>query len=143
MSQSIANDCEGKIPLSIEELTKLPGIGRKTANVVLGNAFHIPAGVVVDTHVGRLSFRLGLTKHKDAQKIERDLNEKIPKKHWVDFPHWLIQHGRLVCSARSPKCSECPLLSLYPQKGVEARHRQGTAGAKNASKHRAKQRQSG
>ena len=98
----------GKVPADLDALVKLPGIGRKTANVVLGNAFGIP-GIVVDTHVGRVSARLGLTSEKDAEKIERDLMALIPKERWIKFSHQLIQHGRRICIARKPKCSICPL----------------------------------
>jgi endonuclease-3 len=96
------------VPADLDALVKLPGIGRKTANVVLGNAFGIP-GIVVDTHVGRVSARLGLTSEKDAEKIERDLMALIPKERWIIFSHQLIQHGRRICIARKPKCSICPL----------------------------------
>ena len=99
----------GKVPGSLEELVKLPGIGRKTANVVLGNAFGIP-GIFVDTHLGRVSQRLGLTKEKDPVKIEFDLMPLIPKERWVKFSHQMIWHGRQICVARNPKCPLCPLL---------------------------------
>lgn len=98
----------GKVPESMEALVQLPGVGRKTANVVLGSAFGIP-GIVVDTHVKRVSQRLGLTKEKDPVKIEFDLMALIPKKNWIDFSHELIWHGRGVCAARKPKCAQCPL----------------------------------
>jgi endonuclease-3 len=100
---------QAEVPDSLEELVKLPGIGRKTANVVLGNAFNTP-GVVVDTHVGRISQRLGLTQQRDPVKIEFDLMERIPQEKWTLFSHQLIQHGRSVCKARKPQCTECPLL---------------------------------
>ena len=100
---------KAEVPDSLEELVKLPGIGRKTANVILGNAFNTP-GVVVDTHVGRISQRLGLTQQRDPVKIEFDLMELIPQKKWTLFSHQLIQHGRSVCKARKPQCTECPLL---------------------------------
>jgi endonuclease-3 len=101
----------GKVPETMEDLVKLPGIGRKTANVVLGSSFGIP-GIVVDTHVKRLSQRIGLTKETDPVKIEFDLLALIPKKDWIDFSHQLIWHGRRLCTARKPKCPECPLLKL-------------------------------
>jgi len=104
----------GKVPEKMEDLLTLGGVARKTANVVMGNAFGIASGVVVDTHVSRLSQRLGLTKHKDPQKIEKDLIELVPKKHWVMFPHWLIYHGRRVCHARKPKCPDCVLNDICP-----------------------------
>src|SRR5208283_1926326 len=102
------NQFAGKVPADLEALVKLPGIGRKTANVVLGNSFGIP-GIVVDTHVGRVSARLGLTGEKDPDKIERNLMALIPKEKWIKFSHQLIQHGRRICIARKPKCSICPL----------------------------------
>ena len=98
----------GKVPDNMEALTQLPGIGRKTANVVLGSAFGIP-GIVVDTHVKRVSQRIGLTKEKDPVKIEFELMALIPKKDWIDFSHELIWHGRRLCPARKPKCPQCPL----------------------------------
>lgn len=100
----------GQIPPSLEELVKLPGIGRKTANVILGNAFGIP-GIVVDTHVGRVSQRLGLTINKDPVKIEFDLMALMPEAQWTIFSHQLIIHGRQICSAKKPKCPSCFLLS--------------------------------
>jgi endonuclease-3 len=107
-SRIIADRFGGKVPPDLESLVELPGIGRKTANVVLGNAFGIP-GVVVDTHVARLSARIGLTREKDRDKIEQDLAALIPKQRWIKFSHQLIQHGRRICIARKPKCSICPL----------------------------------
>jgi endonuclease-3 len=100
---------QGEVPGNLGQLVKLPGIGRKTANVILGAAFKIP-GIVVDTHVGRISQRMGLTREQDPVKIEFDLMEIIPKDKWTVFSHQLIQHGRKICTARKPKCSECPLL---------------------------------
>ena len=108
----------GKVPQELESLVKLPGVGRKTANVVLGTAFGIASGVVVDTHVSRLSWRLGLTKHKDPTKIERDLMSLLPSKEWVDFSHRLIHHGRKICVARRPKCEICRLNKICPRVGV-------------------------
>ena len=103
-----------RVPDNMEELLALPGVARKTANVVLGNAYGIFSGVVVDTHVGRLSQRLGLTAHEQPEKIERDLMELVPKKEWVDFSHLLIYHGRKVCKARTPLCAECVIEQLCP-----------------------------
>jgi len=100
---------QAEVPDSLEELVKLPGIGRKTANVILGTAFDTP-GIVVDTHVGRISQRIGLTQQRDPVKMEFDLMEQIPREKWTVFSHQLIQHGRKVCTARKPKCSGCPLL---------------------------------
>jgi endonuclease-3 len=104
----------GEVPQDFETLLELPGVARKTANVVVGNAFGIAAGVVVDTHVARLSQRLGLTKEKHPEKIERDLMKIVPKKDWVQLPHLLIFHGRKVCKARTPLCGECVVESLCP-----------------------------
>jgi endonuclease-3 len=109
---------EGKVPGTMEELVYLPGVGRKTANVILGNAFDVP-GITVDTHVTRLSRRMGLTKHTDATKIERDLMELIPKKEWTMFSHRMIFHGRQVCNARKPRCTECVLAKVCPKIGVQ------------------------
>ena len=108
----------GNIPNTMEELLTLNGVARKTANVVLGNAFGIASGVVVDTHVSRLSQRLGLTEETTPEKIEKDLSELVPKKDWIIFPHWLISHGRAICQARKPKCAECVLENLCPKIGV-------------------------
>jgi endonuclease-3 len=104
----------GEVPRTMEELTALPGVGRKTANVVLSNALKSPVGIVVDTHVTRVSGRLGLTSNSEAEKIEQDLMLLIPKKEWTSFSHRLIDHGRAICIARKPKCSECRLNELCP-----------------------------
>ena len=104
----------GEVPRAMDELLRLPGVARKTANVVLGNAFEIASGIVVDTHVSRLSQRLGLTTNENAEKIERDLIELVPKRHWIMFSHWLIFHGRQICQARKPRCRECVLANLCP-----------------------------
>lgn len=104
----------GEVPRTMEELTALPGVGRKTANVVLGNAFKINVGVVVDTHVGRVSGRLALTAHSEPEKIEQDLMKLIPQKEWTVFSHRLIYHGRQICAARKPKCAECDLNDVCP-----------------------------
>lgn len=104
----------GEIPRTMEEILTLNGVARKTANVVLGNAFGIASGVVVDTHVSRLSQRLGLTEQTTSEKIEKDLEQLVPQKDWVMFPHWMIFHGRRVCQARKPKCSECVLADTCP-----------------------------
>ncbi|HEV2914140.1 MAG TPA: endonuclease III [Pyrinomonadaceae bacterium] len=105
---------EGSVPRTLEELLELPGVARKTANVVLGNAFGQASGVVVDTHVARLSLRLGLTAHTQPEKIERDLMELVPRRDWIHFPHLLIAHGRRVCKARKPLCAECVIERLCP-----------------------------
>jgi endonuclease-3 len=105
---------QGSVPENMEELLALPGVARKTANVVLGNAFDITSGIVVDTHVARLSERLGLTRQTQPEKIERNLMELVPRKDWIIFSHLLIAHGRLVCKARTPLCGECMLEPLCP-----------------------------
>jgi len=104
----------GQIPRSMDEILTLPGVARKTGNVVLGNAFGIASGIVVDTHVGRLSQRLGLTTNENAEKIENDLLQLVPKRYWIMFPHWLITHGRKICTARRPKCRQCVLANICP-----------------------------
>ena len=125
-AKSIQNCCgllvekyDGQVPRTIEQLVELPGIGRKTANVILGTAFGIASGVVVDTHVTRLARRLGLSRQKDAEKIEKDLMEVVPSQEWVAFSHRMIQHGRKVCAARKPKCDACPFREICPKLGVE------------------------
>lgn len=110
----IAERHEGRVPDTMEELLELPGVARKTANVVLGNAFGVASGVVVDTHVARLSERLGLSSEKTPEKIEQDLTSLVPKSDWILFPHLLIAHGRKVCKARGPLCGECVLAKLCP-----------------------------
>jgi len=104
----------GKVPRKMEELLTLPGVARKTANVVLGTAYGIPAGIVVDTHVSRLARRLGLTRQKSPEKIEAELMELIPREEWIDFSHRMILLGREYCKARNPACGECPLKALCP-----------------------------
>jgi endonuclease-3 len=104
----------GEVPRTMDELTALPGVGRKTANVVLSNALNISVGIVVDTHVTRVSARLGLTSNDNAEKIEQDLMPLIPKKEWTTFSHRLIAHGRTICIARKPKCAQCGLNDLCP-----------------------------
>ncbi len=114
MAQGLQERHKGSVPASMDELTALPGVGRKTANVVLGNAFGIDVGVVVDTHVRRISNRLELTTHNDPEKIERDLMEVVPQSEWTPFAHLLIHHGRQICTARSPKCEICPIAPECP-----------------------------
>jgi endonuclease-3 len=109
----------GEVPGTLEELVQLPGVGRKTANVILGNAFGVP-GITVDTHVGRLSRRLGLTAHADPEKVEQDLMRLIPRAEWTMFSHRMIFHGRQVCHARSPNCAGCALAKVCPKIGVGA-----------------------
>jgi endonuclease-3 len=113
-AQAIVEKHGGEVPRTMDELTALPGVGRKTANVVLGNAFQTPAGIVVDTHVTRVSGRLGLTKNVDAVKIEEDLIPLLPRSEWTAFSHRLIYHGRETCIARKPKCEECVLNDICP-----------------------------
>jgi endonuclease-3 len=122
MAASLLEKHGGNVPRTMEELTGLAGVGRKTANVVLGNAFDLNVGVTVDTHVARLSERLGLTKHTDAVKIEQDLMPIVPQEDWALWSHLMIYHGRAVCQARKPKCGECVLLAYCPagQKLVKA-----------------------
>ncbi len=117
-SKAIVEKHAGQVPDTMDELTELPGVARKTANVVLGNAFGKSVGVVVDTHVARLSQRLGLSQHEDPVKIERDLMQQFPRKTWTLLAHLLIEHGRKVCSARKPACTRCALGSLCPKIGV-------------------------
>ena len=111
---AIANEFGGQVPSTMADLRELPGVGRKTANVVLGNAFNKDEGIVVDTHVMRLSQRLGLTKEKDPEKIEQDLMKLVPRQHWTNWSHWLIWHGRRRCFARKPDCSRCEVFQLCP-----------------------------
>lgn len=113
-SKAIVERHGGETPRTMDELTALPGVGRKTANVVLSNAFKAPVGIVVDTHVTRVSGRLGLTSNSDAEKIEQDLMKLIPQKEWTAFSHRLIYHGRQICVARKPKCAECVLNDVCP-----------------------------
>ncbi len=113
-TSTIAEKFGGRVPDSMEALRELPGVGRKTANVVLGNAFHKDEGIVVDTHVIRLSRRFRLTKQTDAEKIEQDLMKLVPRKHWTMWSHWLIWHGRRRCFARKPDCRSCEVLKLCP-----------------------------
>ncbi|HKU75236.1 MAG TPA: endonuclease III [Pyrinomonadaceae bacterium] len=113
-SRVLTEQYHGEVPHTMEELLELPGVARKTANVVLGNAFDIKAGVVVDTHVTRLSHRLAFTQQKTAEKIELDLIPIVPKKDWVIFPHLMIYHGRKICKARNPLCEECTIEKFCP-----------------------------
>ena len=120
-STAIVEEFGGHVPQTLDELITLPGAARKTANVVLGNAFGINTGMVVDTHIGRLSVRLGFTEHdsKDAVRIERDLMALFPRETWTQLAHLLIAHGRAICKARRPTCSTCPLRRSCPQIGVD------------------------
>ena len=113
-AKALMEKYSGRVPETMDELLELPGVARKTANVVLGNAFGVLSGVVVDTHVTRLSRRLALTKEKTAEKIEKDLVAIVPKRDWVIFSHLLIAHGRKICKARNPLCAECVVEKLCP-----------------------------
>lgn len=117
--QKLLENFAGEVPRQMEELRTLPGVGRKTANVVLGNAFGIISGIVVDTHVKRLSYRLGLTDNKTPEKVETDLEVLVPQKDWIGFSHWLIFHGRQICKARRPLCEKCVLEGVCPKRGVK------------------------
>ncbi len=118
LGKALVESHNGEVPDSMDALVKLPGVGRKTANVVLGNAFRKNEGVVVDTHVGRLSLRLGLTKEKDPVKVEQDLMPLFPREDWALLAHLLIFHGRRVCNARAPKCEICVLSDICPSSSV-------------------------
>ncbi len=109
----------GKVPSGMDELLKLPGVGRKTANIVLADGFGIVSGIAVDTHVKRLSIRLGLTNETDPDKIEQDLMKQVKREHWTDFSHLLIQHGRAICDAKKPRCNDCMLIALCPRIGID------------------------
>jgi endonuclease III len=117
--RAIVEEHGGHVPRTMEALTQLSGVGRKTANVVLGNAFNMNIGIVVDTHVARLAQRLGLTKQKDPEKIEQELMRLVPQPQWTMFSHWLIWHGRRRCFARGPDCPSCEIAKLCPRFGVE------------------------
>jgi len=116
--QKLVAEFKGSVPKTMDALLSLPGVARKTANVVLGTAYDIACGIVVDTHVFRLSHRLGLTRAKTPEKVEEDLMKIIPQTEWIQFSHRLIHHGRLVCSARSPQCDRCSLNAVCPKIGV-------------------------
>jgi len=115
--ETLMNQYKGKVPVDFDKLTQLPGVGRKTASVVLGNAFGIPA-IAVDTHVIRLTNLLGFVETKDPKKIESRLKELVDKKNWINFTHWLISHGRKVCIARRPKCLECVIVNECPSNNI-------------------------
>jgi endonuclease-3 len=118
MAKALMEQHNGEVPHDLESLVKLPGVGRKTANVVLGTAFGIATGVVVDTHVKRIAYLLGLTQATQPEKIERDLMQLLPQEEWVNFSHRLIHHGRRICIARRPRCRECPLLPVCDRVGL-------------------------
>ncbi len=116
--QKLVERHEGEVPRTMEDLIELNGVGRKTANVILGNAFNVSSGIVVDTHVARLSQRLGLTKQTNPEKIEADLQRLVPREQWTLFSHWLIWHGRRRCYARNPDCPQCEVRELCPSRGL-------------------------
>jgi endonuclease-3 len=118
MARKLVESHAGTVPANLDALTALPGVGRKTANVVLGTAFGIPSGVVVDTHVKRLAYRLGLTEATDPEVIERDLAALVPRSGWIALSHRLIDHGRAVCTAIRPRCESCGLGEICPRNGV-------------------------
>lgn len=118
-SQALMEQHDGEVPRDMDAMVALPGVGRKTANVVLGTAYGMATGIVVDTHVTRVSRRLGLTPHTDPVKIEQDLIEIVPQSEWVDFAHRMIHHGRQICTARKPKCPQCSMNSFCPKIGIE------------------------
>lgn len=142
-SRRIAEAYNGRVPRRMDDLLTLPGVARKTANVVLGVAYGIPAGFVVDTHVKRLAFRLGLTRATDPDKVEKDLCRLFKEEAWIDLPHLLIFHGRRVCKAKSPLCGECRLAEVCPRRGLPragrapAREAKRQGGALRASRPRA------
>ena len=114
MAAALVEHHGGEVPLEMGQLVALPGVGRKTANVILAEAFGKTVGVTVDTHVGRLARRLGLSKHEDAPKVEADLMRIVPRESWIEWPHLMIVHGRAVCRARVPRCGDCPVLAHCP-----------------------------
>lgn len=137
MAAALVENHGGELPKTLEELIALPGVGRKTANVVLGTAFGIPSGVVVDTHVRRIANLLGLTSNSSPEKIECDLQKLLPPEEWINFSHRLIHHGRRICIARRPKCLDCPLLTLCKRVGLNLpieRAGTGKSRGKSASK---------
>ncbi len=120
-TSKITSEFGGEVPQTMEEILTLPGVARKTGNVVLGTAFGIASGFVVDTHVFRLSHRMGLAKAKNPVEVEKQLTALIPEKDWIDFGHILIHHGRAVCAARTPRCEDCVVFSHCPKIGVDAK----------------------
>jgi len=117
-AKTLVRDFQGKIPKDIDEFVKIPGVGRKTANVVLGEIYGLAQGVTVDTHVARLAYRMGLTTHKDPSRIEQDLMRVLPRREWLTFPHRVIQHGRKICDARKPLCGDCRVAPWCPKVGL-------------------------
>lgn len=117
--QIIKTQYKGKVPKDFRKLNSLPGVGRKTAHVVMGNAFKIPSGVVVDTHVRRLANRIGFVSTQNVEHIEEELGKIVPKKYWINFSHWLQAHGRKICTARKPYCQICCLTKICPKKSIK------------------------
>jgi endonuclease-3 len=140
MAQDLVSKFGGKVPASMEELNSLAGVGRKTANVVLGNAFNINAGIVVDTHVRRLAQRLGLTRQEDPEKIESELMKLVPHNDWTNFSHWLIWHGRRCCYSQRPDCAHCGLATICPS--FEELSKLGNSNKESAAKERTPARKS-
>jgi len=140
MAQDLVSKFGGKVPASMEELTSLAGVGRKTANVVLGNAFNINSGIVVDTHVRRLAQRLGLTRQEDPEKIEIELMKLVPQNDWTNFSHWLIWHGRRCCYSQRPDCAHCGLATICPS--FEELSKLGNSNKESAAKERTPARKS-
>ena len=136
MAKDLVEKHQGEVPCSIDLLTELAGVGRKTANVVLGNAFHRNEGIVVDTHVARLAGRFKLTSKSDPAKIERDLLRLVPREHWTMFSHWLIWHGRRRCYARNPDCPNCELAGLCPSFGRLGPRQKARLGGRPAGEER-------
>ena len=128
MAQSLVKIHGGVVPRDLASLTALPGVGRKTANVVLANAYEIASGFVVDTHVKRLAYRLGLSVSANAEIIERDLKAAFPRSQWIETSRRLILHGRAVCRSRRPRCELCPLIELCPRNGLAVNHRHAHSG---------------
>ena len=133
MAKALVEKHGGEVPRTMAELHALPGVGRKTANVVLGNVWNTPDGVVVDTHVGRLARRLGWTRNADPVKVEMDLNRAVPKERWTWISHALILHGRRICSSQRPKCDICTLADICPKIGVEEKKKKKSPSSSSSS----------
>ena len=130
MAQKLLERHNGEVPRTMEEMVQLPGVARKTANVVLGTAYGIPTGITVDTHVRRLSYRMDLSDEEDPEKIERDLMKLVAQEDWIWFGHAMILHGRQICHARQPECPTCPLRDACPKRGVLEHFHPGTRAAR-------------
>lgn len=134
LARKLISDFNSRVPTTVKELETLPGIGRKSANVIRGELTGQGEGIAVDTHVKRLSYRLGLSKQRDPGKIEQDLLKLVPQEDWVLVSHLLIYHGRAVCNARQPRCDECVLVDLCPRRGVDKAQRKSSSAKTSASK---------